>query len=241
MLHCSNCGGKFGTGQLRCSYCSAEIKHGERGFGPACPECFATTIVGAKHCSGCGLRLEAQSVLRALSDRPCPRCKNALSECATDAVRYIECTACGGLWLDESHFRNIVAAGADPSASVIPHTREGVPQGPTVEAKVRYLPCPVCTQLMTRRNFASVSGIILDWCRGHGWWFDSHEIERVLAFVEKGGLEKSRAVRHENDRRELERLKQQISEARAGNDLRHRIPPARSTTTFLEMLIESLM
>ena len=74
---------------------------------------------------------------------------------------------------------------------------------------MRYLPCPVCGELMSRRNFADVSGVILDWCRGHGWWFDAHELERVIRFLEGGGMEQARRHQHERRKGELERLARQ--------------------------------
>jgi Zn-finger nucleic acid-binding protein len=45
---------------------------------------------------------------------------------------------------------------------------------------------------MNRKNFAEVSGVIVDVCKKHGTWFDLGELPRVLAFVAAGGLERSR-------------------------------------------------
>ncbi len=42
---------------------------------------------------------------------------------------------------------------------------------------------------MSRMNFGTRSGIILDVCRTHGTWFDRGELEAVLSFVREGGLE----------------------------------------------------
>ena len=53
---------------------------------------------------------------------------------------------------------------------------------------MRYLCCPVCGKHMNRRNFARASGVVIDWCRGHGYWFDAHELETILEFVARGGL-----------------------------------------------------
>jgi len=56
---------------------------------------------------------------------------------------------------------------------------------------------PACGQVRNRRNFAEVSGVILDWCRAHGWWFDANELENAIAFLERGGLQRARAAQHE--------------------------------------------
>jgi Zn-finger nucleic acid-binding protein len=42
---------------------------------------------------------------------------------------------------------------------------------------------------MTRVNFGSHSGIILDVCREHGTWFDGGELDAALDYAREGGLE----------------------------------------------------
>lgn len=215
MFHCANCGGKLAHGEVRCCYCSAEVRLGARGLGPACPECLATTLVDAKHCSTCGVELHTEAVVRALADRPCPRCKHLLSECETEVLRYVECTGCGGLWLDEALFERVVEQRDTVVSESLPHARPAMGTTRTLESQVRYLPCPVCGESMNRRNFADISGVILDWCRGHGWWLDAEELERVLAFVDQGGLERAREKRHALRKLELERLEHKASESAA--------------------------
>ena len=46
--------------------------------------------------------------------------------------------------------------------------------------KIRYIPCPICHELMNRVNFANFSGVIVDVCREHGTWFDRDELRRAL-------------------------------------------------------------
>jgi Zn-finger nucleic acid-binding protein len=55
---------------------------------------------------------------------------------------------------------------------------------------------------MNRRNFGGTSGVIVDVCARHGLWFDRGELPRVLAFVERGGLERERATQAEAERQE---------------------------------------
>jgi len=59
---------------------------------------------------------------------------------------------------------------------------------------------------MARRNFARISGVILDQCPEHGTYFDAGELPAVVEFVRAGGLEL--AQRRENDelRREQARI-----------------------------------
>jgi len=68
------------------------------------------------------------------------------------------------------------------------------------EKQIQYVRCPVCLKMMNRTNFARISGVIIDSCRDHGIWFDPGEVERIMDFIAKGGLQKAKAV-------EMERLK----------------------------------
>ena len=65
---------------------------------------------------------------------------------------------------------------------------------------IRYIPCPVCSTLMNRANFARSSGVIVDLCKGHGTWFDRDELQHIVGFIRAGGLEQSR----ERDRQDWE-------------------------------------
>jgi Zn-finger nucleic acid-binding protein len=56
---------------------------------------------------------------------------------------------------------------------------------------------------MHRRNFARVSGVIVDECRTHGTFFDAGELEDVLHFVRSGGM--ALAGEHEAAERERNR------------------------------------
>ena len=54
--------------------------------------------------------------------------------------------------------------------------------------------CPECGKLMNRKNFSGCSGVVLDWCREHGSWFDRNELQQIVAFIRNGGLHKAREL-----------------------------------------------
>ena len=60
---------------------------------------------------------------------------------------------------------------------------------------------------MHRKNFGGGSGVIIDWCRGHGYWFDATELEKIMAYVRAGGLDRARERQIEDARREAERAR----------------------------------
>ena len=90
-------------------------------------------------------------------------------------------------------------AGHDDGDGVLP-----IGEAPTTagDIQVVYRPCPCCSAMMNRYNYARISGIILDGCKNHGLWFDRDELRRVLDFIQGGGLEKSRT-------REISRLEEE--------------------------------
>lgn len=100
----------------------------------------------------------------------------------------LDCASCGGQFLDHVRLRDVLEqALAVGEASPRPYS----PANPAME-RVRYRRCPVCDQMMNRRNFGRASGIIVDICGAHGTWFDAGELSRVLAFAESGALGRAR-------------------------------------------------
>ena len=204
MVHCAACGGKLAAKAAACEYCGCEVAPRDRDLGPACPECFARLSKSARFCWECGVAIQPETLRVLASEAGCPRCNEHLAEVEAANGRYTECPSCGGIWLDAKLFeaavekRDLQALG-----SIIPSsTRSPVEELPN---EVRYLPCPACKQMMNRKNFAACSGVIVDWCRKHGYWFDVHELEKVIAFVSAGGLDKARQF-------EVSRQKEQIAQ-----------------------------
>ena len=102
-----------------------------------------------------------------------------------------ECPKCEGIWADADSLQHI-CDDRDEQASVIGMAiaQTVPPQEP--DQNVRYIPCPVCHQLMNRVNFARCSGVVVDVCGQHGTWFDRDELRRVVEFIRGGGLERAR-------------------------------------------------
>jgi hypothetical protein len=113
----------------------------------------------------------------------------------------VECAACGGLWLSQDHFEVLCdSAEARERASADLRAR---PQVPSVSEgqPLRYLPCVACGELMNRRNYASISGVVIDVCRkpASGSTRTSSRMARLRA---RRGLGRSRE-------REIERLREE--------------------------------
>lgn len=227
MQHCASCGGGLPVGAIECSFCKGAISLAERGGGEVCPSCMARMVVGAKFCSTCGAAIRPAAVLKALVDHQCPRCREPMTECTAENVAFTECVRCGGLWLGEDLVRRLVEDRDKSAAPAILGARARETAAPRETRpdvkKVAYLPCPSCGNLMNRQNFAKSSGVILDWCRGHGFWFDHDELEAIFRFVQDGGLERVR----DREREELEQRRREVQRMDAAPSLPAMSRPAR--------------
>ncbi len=133
---------------------------------------------------------------------PCPRCEQPLARRRYGDLDAAECPACGGLLVGRATMDRI-ATSPDATGTV----RLALPARERArEPPARYLRCPACSNLMNRRVFGRVSGVIVDVCREHGVWFDGGELAAVLAFVEGGGLERAKQ-RDADERAEAERAR----------------------------------
>ena len=53
----------------------------------------------------------------------------------------------------------------------------------------------------------SASGVVLDWYRDHGSWFDRNELQQVVAFIRSGGLHKARELEQLELKEQEERIR----------------------------------
>jgi Zn-finger nucleic acid-binding protein len=112
-----------------------------------------------------------------------------------------ECPHCEGIWADATSLEQICADREEQAAVLGIAATVSSPGSVELETNIRYVPCPVCRQLMNRVNFAHCSAVIVDVCGRHGTWFDKDELRRIVEFIRAGGLEKART-------REIEELEQ---------------------------------
>ena len=161
-------------------------------------------FIGSKHCPHCGAAA-AQATAAELSLLKCPRCRVDMASITLGTIAMRECEQCAGLWVEVAAFEKICADREEQSAVL--GTASPVPASPSADmARVRYAPCPQCSQLMNRINFARCSGVIVDICKGHGTWFDRDELSGIVQFIRGGGLEVSR----QKEKTEIEFQREQL-------------------------------
>lgn len=156
----------------------------------SCPACLTLNPAHYKHCSQCGGDLQAPArVMEDEREKPleCPRCEEKPLEARLLADTLVDqCTDCGGVFLDHE----VLGALLNDRTRQSP-LRERMLKLPSAgplpdQRKVVYLRCPECATIMTRRNPAHRSGIIVDVCTAHGVWFDDRELAILMQLAGAG-------------------------------------------------------
>jgi Zn-finger nucleic acid-binding protein len=155
-------------------------------------------FLGQKFCPHCGAKGDRKDSIDAGQSESCPRCKSSLSAVVIGSSNVRECPSCEGIWTDTETLRQICADQEKQSAVLGMATHVASNDGVEFEKQIRYLPCPVCKDLMNRINFANFSNVIVDVCRAHGTWFDRDELRRIVEFIRAGGLDKAREREKQN-------------------------------------------
>jgi Zn-finger nucleic acid-binding protein len=202
-------------------------------------------FIGSKHCPRCGA-LAAVPEIKEAKNRKCPRCQSEMLSVTIGATAVRECEQCLGLWLDVVSFEKICADREQQSALL------GLASpAPTYivreTSKVKYVPCPECSKLMNRINFARCSGVIVDVCKGHGTWFDRDELSHIIEFIRGGGLEASREREKAEIKEERRRLLEQQAAVESQVSLHfrqssidaHRLSGIASARGLLKFLLDT--
>ena len=187
-------------------------------------------FAGSRFCARCG----AEATREMLDDdmpMPCPRCTELLQALKLGATTARECAACGGLFLDPESLQTL-CNGREEHSAVVSALAARVPASSVQLDVVRYVPCPRCTKLMNRVNFSKSSGVIMDVCKTDGVWLDRGELQRVIGFVEAGGL----AVARDREKERLVDEQRRLAAAQAGRaagagSIGEYMYTARTTTT----------
>ncbi len=182
-LICPSCGAPALFQARTCRHCQAELAT------VRCPVCFGLERTGSKHCSHCAGLLGLEGLEGPFGAR-CPRCSDTeLVVVMVGMHRVGECMRCTGLFVEHAVLEHITRRTEETAGLRL----RPLAAAPTEPENTKYLACPKCGVHMTRRGFADHSGVIIDYCRDHGVWFDRDELARALEFVDAGGLMRNAA------------------------------------------------
>ncbi len=150
----------------------------------------------------------------------CPHCKSAL-RLSNDGGTQV-CGTCQGTFCDRKALKRLIT-DALQSPALQGYDRPTL----SLTGATSYIRCPVCSDLMNRRNFAGSSGVVIDICGQDGVWFDDGELAQVLLFCGSGELTKSQ--RFDNERRRARRELQSFQNQLDTAGPRHYFSPMGST------------
>lgn len=218
-IKCSNCGSARKGKELTCSFCGDDFTIHERDMHTVCPKCTARVSDRAKFCSRCGSAISAELAGGEESEAKCPSCSShpplVNRQIAASKISFMECSLCAGMWMARAQFQDIIEKSRQGETPLVmqeqfPKTfviREDVEAGGVTETtrKRAYINCPECQGTMLRKNFSEQSGVIVDFCRDHGFWLDANELAEILAFIKSGGMKKAEEDRVKNQARPVEK------------------------------------
>jgi Zn-finger nucleic acid-binding protein len=144
----------------------------------------------------------------------CPGCQSPMEVEVQRGVEIHRCIGCAGLWLDPGELESMVDEPRHVQPDVA-RLREGMKEVEVPRGPVRYRKCPRCTQVMSRRNFGSHSGVIVDECRTHGLYLDPGEFEAIETFIKLGGLSLERKREVYEAKRAAQRANLEAAHAKA--------------------------
>ncbi|MBN1870439.1 MAG: zf-TFIIB domain-containing protein [Candidatus Omnitrophica bacterium] len=119
----------------------------------------------------------------------CPKCRKPLVVTFERDIVVDLCEQCHGIWVgrvDEKRLLNVKVESF--SMDELSQFRKAYQPWGRMETS-GYVPCPVCRELMYRKNWGSYSGVMVDKCSEHGTWYDEGKFEKVREYVSLGGIE----------------------------------------------------
>lgn len=169
-----------------------------------CGQCGKEVNAKCVFCPFCGGRVGEEKIS---GDQVCPRCRTPLElRRRDDGIEIDYCPSCNGLWLDKGEFAILTAESTVYREETL---REQYSR-PMLPDTIRYIPCVRCGKLMVKKNFARISGVIIDECGRHGIWLDSGELEKIRHFILDGGLERLQFKEIEENRQGLTELAEKV-------------------------------
>ena len=215
VIRCSACGGVREKGARHCRFCGADFTLHEKDLDTVCSKCLTRISNRAKFCHHCATPVVVVGSAGEATKMVCPACRDPnhlnVRRLLDDRISALECTRCAGLWVDNALFNALERRMIERAASGIDGEHKTVTEtlsNPQPGDQNLYRKCPVCRVLMHRRNYGPGSGVIMDHCQQHGFWFDNQELSVILRWIRTGGLlaSNNRRLKMNKDRERVAKL-----------------------------------
>ena len=188
----------------------------------ACNHCGKQINVQSRNCPFCAGRIKTKSENKAPR---CPHCNVRLKGVfpPDHQDEYDICSKCGGMWLDKGEF-HLATRKMNVYQS---QKKKGEYFRGAMKDSLKYVPCVRCGEIMNRKNFARISGVMIDQCGDHGVWLDPGELEKIQHFIADGGLDRSRDREIEVIRNDLKEMATKVNQVAFSHRLIHFWSPKR--------------
>ena len=166
-MKCKSCGAQLETGNTTCKYCGNKNDIDLKG-------------------------IHEFTVSKPETERVCPNCNKTLQTIDIKSTKehfYIEqCESCFGLFFDPEELAAILNSTISNSIQIDYDRLGEISKNYKYNDNVVYKKCPVCRDLMNRKNFGTRSGVIIDTCKKDGIWLDGGELKRLMEWKKAGGM-----------------------------------------------------
>ena len=161
-----------------------------------CPQCTGHLNPRANACPYCGSRVEADlksGSFRDLGpkpDLPCPECKaplNVLEFDTTPPVEVERCNSCLGTFFNPGEVELLLQHFTTEVLWIDYHKLRRLEKEIEYKKRGAHRACPVCGEQMSKLNFGSSRGIVIDSCDEHGLWIQNDKIKQLTEWWRAGG------------------------------------------------------
>jgi Zn-finger nucleic acid-binding protein len=173
VANCTNCGAPLPPNTIACEYCGSRNDTDLKG-------------------------VHRYTTHELDETRTCPRCAIPLRtvDLQVNGKFLVErCDQCLGLFFDPGELEALLQATVTNVFTVNRKQLDSLNAARRAEDyTISYVKCPVCATVMSRVNYGTRSGIIVDKCPDHGIWLDGGELRQLFEWTKAGGalLEKER-------------------------------------------------
>lgn len=188
---CTRCGNTV-YGSDPCGICSSDRAPKKKTRDTLCVACGNTMIAG-KACTVCSSGLGAKRKKRARPEgvSVCLNCDEALERQDWDGVDVNVCQSCQAMLFPCGALERVLNKLRETTEKM--DYREVAKEfaGRYLESSsnktMRYRACPSCEQMMSRRNYGTRSGVIIEECSDHGHWMDERAFGELSVWISRGG------------------------------------------------------